>query len=138
LLLQACRKAVALERNGWRHWLRLAYVSWGDERIEAAETALKLHPDLALAHWLLATVLIARGAFDAALIAILAGCAAQDKQRIAPGPYPAVGLHLQHGLVLLALGRLDEALRAFESELDVPDYGQLYARERAAKRWKPM
>jgi DNA-binding winged helix-turn-helix (wHTH) protein/Flp pilus assembly protein TadD len=131
----AGRKAVALARNVWRHWLRLAYVSWGDERIETAETALSLRPDLALAHWLLASVLIARGAFEPALVAILAGCAAQDTQRNSPGPYPAVGLHLQHGLVLLALGRLDEAMRAFESELDVPDCGQLYARERAANTW---
>ena len=131
----AGRKAVALERNGWRHWLRLAYTSWGDERIEAAETALALRPDLALANWLLSTVLIARGAFDTALIPIRAGCAAQDTQRIAPGPYPAVGLHLLHGLVLAAQDRLDEAMRAFESELGVPDHGQLYARERAANTW---
>ncbi len=131
----AGRKAVALERDGWRHWLRLAYVSWGEERIEAAQAALALHPKLALAYWLKATVLIARSAFDAALFPIAAGCAAQDEQRINPGPYPAVGLHLLHGLVLAAQDRLDEAMREFECELGEPDHGQLYARECAANTW---
>ncbi len=129
------RKAVVLEPDGWRHWLRLSYVSWGDPRIESANRALSLHPDLALAYWLKSTVLIARGASESALIAIRAGCAAQDRQRLGTGPYPAVGLHLLHGLVLAAQGRLDEALREFDCEMDVPDHGQLYARERAANTW---
>ena len=75
------RKAVVIEPDVWRHWLRLSYVSWGDPRIESANRALGLHPDLALAYWLKSTVLIARGASDSALIPIRAGCAAQDKQR---------------------------------------------------------
>ena len=129
------RKAVVLEPDVWRHWLRLSYVSWGDQRIEAANRALGLHPDLALGYWLKSTALIARGASEAALIPIRAGCAAQDRQRVRKGPYPAVGLHLLHGLVLLAQGRLEEALREFACELDVPDHGQLYARERAANTW---
>ena len=61
--------------------------------------------------------------------------AIKDKQRVSTGPYPAVGLHLLHGLVLAAKGRLEEALREFDCELDVPDHGQLYARERAANTW---
>ena len=131
----AARKAVLLQRDGWRHWLRLAYVTWGDERFDSAHRALILRHELALAHWLKSTVLIARGVFEAALISIRAGCIEQDKQRHAPGPYPAVGLHLLHGLVLAALGRLDEAMREFELELDIPDHGQLYARERDANTW---
>ena len=56
------RKAVVLEPDVWRHWLRLSYVSWGDKGIESANRALGLHPDLALAYWLKSAVLIARGA----------------------------------------------------------------------------
>ena len=130
-----CRKGVVLQPDVWRHWLRLSYVSWGDSRIDAANRALALHPDLALAYWLKSTVLIARGASDSALIPIQLGCAAQDKQRFRIGPYPAVGLHLLFGLVHASLGRLDEALREFDCEMDVPDHGQLYARERAANTW---
>jgi DNA-binding winged helix-turn-helix (wHTH) protein len=130
-----CRKAVVLEPDGWRHWLRLSYVSWGDPRLESSNRALLLRPDLALAYWLKSTVLIARGATDSALIPIRLGCAAQDKQRFRTGPYPAVGLHLLYGLVLAALGRLEEALQEFACEMDVPDHGQLYARERAANTW---
>lgn len=130
-----CRKGVTLQPDVWRHWLRLSYVSWGDPRIDAANRALALHPDLALAYWLKSTVLIARGASDSALIPIRLGCAAQDKQRFRIGPYPAVGLHLLFGLVFASLGRLDEALREFDCEMDVPDHGQLYARERAANTW---
>ena len=128
-------KAVALEPSGWRHWLRLAYVSWGEERIEAAHTARTLCPDLALAHWLTGTVFVARGAFDAALTELRTGCAAQDRQRLISAIYPAVGLHLLHGLVLAAQDRLDEAAHAFQRELAGPDRDQLYSRECAANTW---
>jgi len=128
----AC-KAMAMEPASWRHSLRLAYVSWGEERVEAAQTALALRPQLALAYWLRATVLIARGAFDQALAQLRDGCAAQDNQ-VAPS-YPAVGLYLLRGLVLAAQDRLDEAAAAFDKELSVPDRGQLYWQECVANTW---
>jgi DNA-binding winged helix-turn-helix (wHTH) protein/Tfp pilus assembly protein PilF len=131
----AAWKAVALEPRSWRHSLRLAFVSWGDERIDAAAAALALRPQLALAHWLQATVLIARGAFDAALARLRDGCAAQDRQPVDTAAYPAVGLHLLRGLVLAAHDRLAEAVAAFEAELSAPDRGQVYARECAANTW---
>lgn len=130
----AC-KAIALERDDYRHWLRLAYVSWGEERIRAARAVLALNPGLALAHWLIATVLIARGAFDAAFDILRIGCALQDKQSPAAEPYPAVGLHLLYGLVLAARGQLDEACRQFTCELSGLDAGQVYAHECAANTW---
>ena len=130
-IVAACQ-AISLAPGSWRHWLRRAYIAWGDQRIEAAQTVLTLHPRLALAHWLNATVLIARGAFDAALRAVHAGSAAQDPQ---PALYPAVGLHLLRGLVLAARDQLDEAGRAFDTELATPDHGQLYWQECASNTW---
>src|SRR5205085_4085895 len=92
-------------------------------------------PRLALAHWLKATVFIARGAFDTALAQLRDGCAAQDDQRPAAAAYPAVGLHLLRGLVLAAQNRLEEADAAFEAELAVRDGGHLHWQECAANAW---
>ena len=129
----AC-KAMALEPDDWRHALRAAYVSWGEERLRAARRVLTLCPRLALAHWLRTTVFIARGAFEAALDELRSGCPEQDAQDKGTG-FPAVGLHLLHGLVLAAGGRLDQAAAEFTRELSSADSGQLYARECAANTW---
>jgi hypothetical protein len=69
------------EPNVWQHSLRLAFVSWGDQRLRAAQRVLTLCPELALAHWFAATVFITRQAFDAAIKHLRDGCAAQDAQR---------------------------------------------------------
>jgi DNA-binding winged helix-turn-helix (wHTH) protein/tetratricopeptide (TPR) repeat protein len=140
----AAHKAIALEPDDWLHSLRLAYVSWGEPRIRAARTVLGLCPGLALAHWLIATVLVARGAFEAALAVLNDGCTAQDIQPTTVGSFPAVGLHLLRGLVFGAQGRLDEAAHEFTRELQCVggdsgrqpgEHGQLYARECAANTW---
>jgi DNA-binding winged helix-turn-helix (wHTH) protein len=132
--IAAARKAIAHEPDDWRHYVRLAYVSWGEERLRAARTVLTLRPGLALACWLIATVFIARGAFAAALAVVREGCAAQDAQSPENAAYPAVGLHLLHALILAEQGRLDEALSQLECELACRS-GQLYARECAANCW---
>ena len=124
----AASRAVTLEPDLWRHAILAAYVTWGDDRLHAARRALALCPGLALAHWLRVTVFVARGAFDAALEELRAGCAAQDAQKQG-AEFPAVGLHLLHGLVLAAHGRLDEAAAELRRELPSADSGQLYARE---------
>jgi DNA-binding winged helix-turn-helix (wHTH) protein len=49
--LAAARKAVTLEPDMWRHHLRLASVSWGDERLRAAHRVTKLSPGVAFAYW---------------------------------------------------------------------------------------
>jgi DNA-binding winged helix-turn-helix (wHTH) protein len=130
----AASRAVTLEPDLWRHAILAAYVTWGDDRLHAARRALALCPGLALAHWLRATVFIARGAFEAALEELRAGCAAQDAQKKG-SEFPAVGLHLLHGLVLAARGRLDEAATELRRELPSADSGLLYARECAANTW---
>jgi DNA-binding winged helix-turn-helix (wHTH) protein len=90
--IAAARKAVTLDGGNWHHHLRLAFVSWGEERLRAAHRVLALCPGLALAHWFAATVFVARQAFDAALEALREGCASQDAQRTEAGRFKAVGL----------------------------------------------
>jgi DNA-binding winged helix-turn-helix (wHTH) protein/Tfp pilus assembly protein PilF len=133
--IAAARKAVTLDRGNWHHHLRLAFVSWGEERLRAAHRVLTLCPGLALAYWFAATVFIARQAFDAALEQLRSGCASQDAQRAETGRFKAVGLHLLHGLVLGAHGNEESALEEFARELEFEDDGQLYARECAANTW---
>lgn len=133
--IAAARKAVMLDPDNWHHYLRLAFVSWGEERLRAAHRVLTLCPGLALAYWFAATVFVARQAFDAALDELRAGCASQDAQRTETGRFRAVGLHLLHGLVLAAQGSDDRALEEFARELDFEPDGQLYARECCANTW---
>jgi DNA-binding winged helix-turn-helix (wHTH) protein len=133
--IAAARNAVTLEPDVWQHSLRLAFVSWGDQRVRAAQRVLTLCPELALAHWFAATVFVARQAFDAAIKHLRDGCAAQDAQRHGPQRFHAVGLHLLHGLVLGARGAVDDALEECARELADMDDGHLYARECAATTW---
>ncbi|MEO8481039.1 MAG: tetratricopeptide repeat protein [Acidobacteriota bacterium] len=132
--LAAVRRAVSLEPGSWRHHLRLAFVSWGEERLRASDRARQLLPGLALAHWLMATVHVARQSFDAAWVEIERGSAAQDAQDAA-APFGAVGLHWLRGLLLYQRGDLDAAVAAFERELTFEVSGHMYARECCANAW---
>lgn len=132
--IAAARRAVALERDNWRHHLRLAYVGWGEERLRAAHRTLTLFPGFALAHWLGASVYVARGAFDLAADELRAGAAAQDAQQ-GGGAFRSVGSHWLLGLVHLAGGDEEEADAAFRRELAFEAAGQLHARECAAHTW---
>ncbi len=133
--IAAARNALTLEPDVWQHSLRLASVSWGDQRLRAAQRVLTLCPKLALAHWFAATVFVARQAFDAAIKHLRDGCAAQDAQRHGAKRFHAVGLHLLHGLVLGARGAVDDALEQFARELAAMDEDHLYARECGATTW---
>ena len=127
-------RAVSLEPNEVRHWLRYGYVGWGAPRLEAAHHALKVAPDLGLGYWLTATVFIARGAFELAFEIVRQGCAAQDRQSTGI-LLPALGLHLLHGQLLAAHDRLDEAAAELQRELALVDDGLLWGRECAANTW---
>jgi DNA-binding winged helix-turn-helix (wHTH) protein/cytochrome c-type biogenesis protein CcmH/NrfG len=129
----AC-KAATLDPDNGRHHLRLGYVSWGDQRLRAAGRLLALGIAVTFAHWLRATVFIARGAFEMALEELRLGCAAQDAEPKG-SRFSAVGLHLLRGLVYAYLGRLDDAVEEFNRELSWADSGQLYARECGANAW---
>jgi DNA-binding winged helix-turn-helix (wHTH) protein len=130
----AARRAVSLEPDNWRHHLRLAVVSWGEERLRAAQRALGLLPGLALAHWLAATVHVARQALDRAELELDRGAQAQDAQT-PQARFSAVGLHWLRGLVRLARGDQAGASEEFERELAFEATGQLYARECCANTW---
>ena len=93
----AARRSIALEDENWRHHLRFAYVSWGEERLRSARHALTLVPGLAIGHWLAATVHVSRGALEAAEHELEAGAIAQDQQQ-RESRFGSSGLHFLLGL----------------------------------------
>ena len=131
--LAALGRATTLEPDNWRHHLRAAVVSWGEERLHAAGRTLHLMPDLALAHWLVATVHVARQSFERAEREVETGAAAQDAQ--AGQRFAAVGLHWLHGLLRLHRGDQTGAQAAFARELAFERSGHLYTRECCAQVW---
>jgi len=132
--LAASRRAITLEADNWRHHLRLAYVSWGEERLREARRTLALLPGFPLAHWLSATVHVARQALDEAERELNAGIASQASQE-APSRFSSVALHWLRGLVYLARGDERAALESLERELSFEASGHLYARECCANTW---
>ena len=135
--LAAMRRAVSLEPDNWRHYFRLSYVSWGEERLRAARRTLALLPGFPLAHWMAATVLVARDRLDEADRELAAGIAVQDRQD-EHARFSAVALHWLAGLVHLARGDEAGAAAAFERELSFESTGHLYARECCANTWYAM
>jgi DNA-binding winged helix-turn-helix (wHTH) protein len=138
--LAACGRATMLEPDNWRHHFRLALVGWGEQRLRAARRTLALVPGFPLAHWLAATVLVARGALEEAERELEAGIAPHALHRVLqnappleptsdPPRFGAVALHWLRGLLLLAQGEEQAALDSFARELALEQAGQLYARE---------
>jgi DNA-binding winged helix-turn-helix (wHTH) protein len=132
--LAASRRAITLEPDNWRHHFRLAYVSWGEERLREAHRALALMPTFPLAHWLAATVHVARHALAEAEREVTAGIAGQTSLG-QTAKFSSVALHWLHGLLLMTRGEDDAALGAFERELARESSGHLYARECCANTW---
>ncbi len=126
--LTALRRAVTMEPDNWRHQFRLAYSSWGEERLRAARRTLAMLPGFPLAHLLAATVHVARNLLDDAERELRAGIVGQNAQG-SHGRFTAVALYWLLGLVLLAKGNEDGALEEFERELASEASGHLYARE---------
>jgi len=133
--LAASRRAVTLEPDNWRHHFRLAYVGWGEERLRAAHRTLTLLPGFPLAHWLIATVHVARNALAEADRQLALGIASQLNQSAGKSRFSAVALHWLRGLIYLARGEHDEALASFERELAHEGDGHLYGRECCANTW---
>lgn len=132
--LAAARRAVTLEPDNWRHHLRLSYTSWGEERLRQARQTLVLLPDFPIAHWLAATVLIARGSVGEAERELEAALSFADTQAGGARRFTAVALHWLLGLTYLARGETTRARSEFEREL-AGDPRHLYARECRANTW---
>jgi DNA-binding winged helix-turn-helix (wHTH) protein/cytochrome c-type biogenesis protein CcmH/NrfG len=129
--LAAAKRAVTLEPDNWRHQFRLSFVGWGEERLRAAHRTLALLPDFPLAHWLAATVHVARQVLIEAERELGVGLAAQGAQtRFSP-----VALHWLLGLIHLARGDEKRAAEELELELASQTAGHLYSRETAANTW---
>jgi DNA-binding winged helix-turn-helix (wHTH) protein/cytochrome c-type biogenesis protein CcmH/NrfG len=133
--LAALRHAVSLDPDNWRHALRLSYGSWGEERRRAARQTLAELPGCPMAHWLIASVYVARNALDRAERELDAGLAATAGESGRASRFSAVALHWLRGLLCLARGAEAEALEAFERELALEACGHLYARECSANTW---
>ena len=133
--LAASRRAVTLEPDNWRHHFRLAFVGWGEERLREARRTLALLPGFPLAHWLAATVHVARQALVEAERELAAGIAGQDGQDVGQSRFSGVALHWLLGLIHLSRGDRDRALEQFERELSFEGSGHLYARECCANTW---
>ena len=130
----AARRAIELEPDNWRHRLRAAYVTWGEDRLRAAHRTLQLLPGLGLAHWLAASVHVARQALDEAERELVLGTEAQDRQ-IDGARFSAVGLHLLLGLVRLARGDEAAAESEFARELTFERAGHVYTNQACANTW---
>jgi len=102
--------------------------------MRAGRRVLTLLPSFPLAHWLVATVHVARGALADAERELSAAIANQ------PDPasglrFSAVALHWLRGLIHLARGDARSARADFARELANEASGHLYARECCANAW---
>jgi tetratricopeptide (TPR) repeat protein len=132
--LAASRRAIALEPDNWRHHFRLSSIGWGEERLQGARRTLALLPGFSLAHWLAATVLVARQTLDDAARELMAGIAGESG-RGEESRFSGVALHWLLGLIHLARGDESRAMEEFERELSTEGNGHLYARECCANTW---
>lgn len=133
--LAASKRAVTLEPDNWRHHFRLGYVDWGEERLGAAHRTLALLPGFPLAHWLAATVHVARQGFSQAERELTAALVSQAGLARDDPRFSSVALHWLLGLLHQARGDEMRALAEFELELSFEHEGQLYARECCANTW---
>jgi tetratricopeptide (TPR) repeat protein len=132
----ALARAVSLEADNWRHHFRLALVSWGEARLRSARRTLALLPGLPLAHWLAATVYVARQSLDDAERELVLGIESMDAVKTQGAPmFPGVALEWLLGLIHLSRGDEDGALGRFRNELAQEGQRHLYTRESCANAW---
>jgi len=135
--LAALQRARTLEPSNWRHHFRYASVSWGEERLRAAQRTLALLPGFPLAHWMAATVFVARQLLDEAARELTSGIDARTERAATETEtrFGAIALFWLRGLIRLAQGDESGALADFERELAESAAPHLYARECAANTW---
>ncbi|HWI20669.1 MAG TPA: winged helix-turn-helix domain-containing protein [Vicinamibacterales bacterium] len=125
----AARRATALEPNNWRHHYRLAYGSWGEERLRSVDRALALMPEFAPARMLACMVFVARGSNARAEQEAAIGAESQRRQHADHTPLRAVGHHWMFGLIKAAAGDHEAALASFDEEISAATSDHVYARE---------
>ena len=125
----AARRATALEPDNWRHHYRLAYGTWGEERLRAVDRTLSSMPGFAPARMLSCMVFVARGTMDRAEREASIGADAQRQHQDAHTPLPAVGFHWLRGMILATRGDRAGALECFAEEIDAGKSGHVYGRE---------
>jgi DNA-binding winged helix-turn-helix (wHTH) protein len=125
----AARRAAALEPDNWRHQFRLAYATWGEERLRAVDTTLRLKPGFAPARMLSAMVFSARGALDRAEREATLGADSQRQHRDHDTPLSPVGMHWLRGLIVAVRGDHAGALGCFDEEIAGGATGHIYGRE---------
>lgn len=113
----ASRRATALEPDNWRHHYRLAYGTWGEERLRAVDRTLTLMPGFAPARMLACMVYVARGTMDRAEREATTGVETQRQQHTMHTPLPAVGFHWLLGMILESRGDHQAALSCFDEEI---------------------
>ena len=113
----AARRATALEPENWRHHYRLAYGTWGEERLRAVDRTLAIMPTFAPARMLSSMVFVARGTIDRAEREIAIGAETQRQNQSAHTPLPAVGFHWLRGMILATRGDRDGAVACFDEEI---------------------
>ncbi len=132
----ALGRAVSLEPDNWRHHFRLSLVSWGEARLRAARRALALLPGLPLAHWLAATVYVARQNLDDAEKELRTGIESMEATPHGDAvKFPGVALEWLLGLIELSRGAEEAALTRFKRELALEGQNHLYGRECCANAW---
>ncbi|MEO8483792.1 MAG: winged helix-turn-helix domain-containing protein, partial [Acidobacteriota bacterium] len=131
----ALDRSVALEPDNWLHQFRLSAGSWGEDRLRAARRTLSQCPHLPMAHWLAATVYVARNARDRAEGEVESGLSIMAAESQDSVRFSAVAFHWLKGLLCLARGAEAEAMAAFDRELALEPRGHVYSRECAANTW---
>lgn len=127
----ASRRATALEPDNWRHHYRLAYCTWGEERLRAVDRTLALMPAFAPVRMLASMVHVARGTIDRAEREAAIGEDQQRQQQSMHTPLPAVGFHWLRGLIAAAKGDRAAASACFDEEV-ASSSTHVYGREFAA------
>jgi len=125
----AARRATALEPDNWRHHYRLAYGTWGEERLRAVDRTLASMPGFAPARMLSCMVFVARGTIDRAEREASIGVETQRQNLADRTPLPAVGFHWLRGMILAARGDRAGAYECLAEEIASGQSGHVYARE---------
>ena len=134
----AARRAVMIEGGSWRHHFRLAFASWGDERLRAVSQTLALMPGMPFACLIGAMVHTARGAFPAALHLLDQASSGATPSTGGTTRLPAAGVDWLRGALLWQAGDARARAAAVESatrEIARHEPTRLYSTEFAVNAW---